>query len=148
MPILSDNYAYLLVDPVTKKTACVDPAEPEKVHVVEAPYSGQGVTLAVFYANALLHDLVEAIAPVHLRECASSPVRGSPATGTLPPETCLFFLTRTVSERLWGRVSCPLVRGCAGRKYVERCARMREALLAPNPCARDTSRAPLESLYT
>lgn len=34
VPILSDNYAYLLVDPVTKKTACVDPAEPEKVRVV------------------------------------------------------------------------------------------------------------------
>ncbi|CAM9946265.1 unnamed protein product [Ectocarpus sp. 12 AP-2014] len=31
VPILSDNYAYLLIDPVTKKTACVDPAEPEKV---------------------------------------------------------------------------------------------------------------------
>eukprot|EP00904_Undaria_pinnatifida_P010579 jgi/Undpi1/6651/HiC_scaffold_20.g09130.m1 len=33
VPILSDNYAYLLVDPVTRKTACVDPAEPEKVMV-------------------------------------------------------------------------------------------------------------------
>eukprot|EP00752_Nemacystus_decipiens_P003958 g3624.t1 len=31
VPILSDNYAYLLIDPVTKKAACVDPAEPEKV---------------------------------------------------------------------------------------------------------------------
>lgn len=31
VPILSDNYAYLLIDPVTGKTACVDPAEPEKV---------------------------------------------------------------------------------------------------------------------
>ncbi|CAB1118576.1 unnamed protein product [Ectocarpus sp. CCAP 1310/34] len=31
VPILSDNYAYLLIDPATKKTACVDPAEPEKV---------------------------------------------------------------------------------------------------------------------
>lgn len=30
---MSDNYAYLLIDPVTKKTACVDPAEPEKVGV-------------------------------------------------------------------------------------------------------------------
>jgi len=31
VPILSDNYAYLLVDRVTKKTACIDPAEPEKL---------------------------------------------------------------------------------------------------------------------
>lgn len=31
VPVLSDNYAYLLIDPVTGKTACVDPAEPEKV---------------------------------------------------------------------------------------------------------------------
>ncbi|CAM9485897.1 unnamed protein product, partial [Hapterophycus canaliculatus] len=31
VPILSDNYAYLLIDPVTKLAACVDPAEPEKV---------------------------------------------------------------------------------------------------------------------
>ena len=34
VPILSNNYAYLLVDPVTKKTACVDPAEPEKVNML------------------------------------------------------------------------------------------------------------------
>ena len=34
VPILSDNYAYLLIDPVTKKAACVDPAEPEKVRAI------------------------------------------------------------------------------------------------------------------
>lgn len=31
VPILSDNYAYLLIDPTTGKAACVDPAEPDKV---------------------------------------------------------------------------------------------------------------------
>ena len=31
VPILSDNYAYLLVDDKTKKTACIDPAEPTKL---------------------------------------------------------------------------------------------------------------------
>jgi len=31
VPILSDNYAYLLVDDKTKKTACIDPAEPSKL---------------------------------------------------------------------------------------------------------------------
>lgn len=31
VPILNDNYAYLLIDPATGKTACVDPADPEKV---------------------------------------------------------------------------------------------------------------------
>ncbi|CAM9102292.1 unnamed protein product [Scytosiphon promiscuus] len=36
VPILSDNYAYLLIDPVTKLAACVDPAEPEKVGVIAA----------------------------------------------------------------------------------------------------------------
>ncbi|EWM30120.1 hydroxyacylglutathione mitochondrial [Nannochloropsis gaditana] len=31
VPILSDNFAYLVVDPQTGKAACVDPAEPAKV---------------------------------------------------------------------------------------------------------------------
>mmetsp|Transcript_29119 Transcript_29119/g.36546 ORF Transcript_29119/g.36546 Transcript_29119/m.36546 type:complete len:350 (+) Transcript_29119:59-1108(+) len=31
VPILNDNYAYLLVDPTSQKCACVDPAEPEKL---------------------------------------------------------------------------------------------------------------------
>jgi len=31
VPILSDNFAYLIIDPQTGKAACVDPAEPEKV---------------------------------------------------------------------------------------------------------------------
>ncbi|AFZ80308.1 hydroxyacylglutathione hydrolase, putative [Theileria equi strain WA] len=31
VPTLSDNYAYLLIDPVTKNGLCVDPAEPKKV---------------------------------------------------------------------------------------------------------------------
>ncbi|CAM9853344.1 unnamed protein product [Laminaria digitata] len=44
VPILSDNYAYLLVDPVTKKTACVDPAEPEKVM---AAAKARGVEISV-----------------------------------------------------------------------------------------------------
>ena len=35
VPILSDNYAYLLVDPVTRRAACVDPAEPEKVRTLD-----------------------------------------------------------------------------------------------------------------
>eukprot|EP00921_Rhytidocystis_pertsovi_P011320 GHVQ01018313.1.p1 GENE.GHVQ01018313.1~~GHVQ01018313.1.p1 ORF type:complete len:283 (+),score=27.61 GHVQ01018313.1:172-1020(+) len=31
VPVLSDNYAYLIVDRSTGKAACVDPAEPDKV---------------------------------------------------------------------------------------------------------------------
>ncbi|GAB5030308.1 hydroxyacylglutathione hydrolase [Nannochloropsis oceanica] len=31
VPILSDNFAYLIIDPQSGKAACVDPAEPEKV---------------------------------------------------------------------------------------------------------------------
>lgn len=31
VPILSDNFAYLIIDPQTGKAACVDPAEPGKV---------------------------------------------------------------------------------------------------------------------
>lgn len=31
IPILSDNYSYILYDSITKKTACVDPAEPEPI---------------------------------------------------------------------------------------------------------------------
>jgi len=30
VPVLSDNFAYLLIDRATRKAACVDPAEPEK----------------------------------------------------------------------------------------------------------------------
>lgn len=31
VPVLSDNYAYLIIDRDTKQTACIDPAEPKKV---------------------------------------------------------------------------------------------------------------------
>lgn len=31
VPVLEDNYAYLLVDKASKEAAAVDPAEPEKV---------------------------------------------------------------------------------------------------------------------
>lgn len=42
MPVLSDNYAYLLIDRKTSFAGVVDPAEPEKVLVAAEK---EGVTL-------------------------------------------------------------------------------------------------------
>lgn len=42
IPTLADNYAYLLIDRLTKTAACVDPAEPEKVIAAAEKH---GVTL-------------------------------------------------------------------------------------------------------
>eukprot|EP00930_Biecheleria_cincta_P085861 TRINITY_DN75228_c0_g1_i1.p1 TRINITY_DN75228_c0_g1~~TRINITY_DN75228_c0_g1_i1.p1 ORF type:complete len:256 (-),score=43.87 TRINITY_DN75228_c0_g1_i1:54-821(-) len=42
VPVLSDNYAYLLIDDATKQAACVDPAE---AHLVLAQAKAEGVQL-------------------------------------------------------------------------------------------------------
>ncbi|KAG5184316.1 beta-lactamase-like protein, partial [Tribonema minus] len=43
VPVLQDNYAYLVIDKATQMTACVDPAEPRKVLAAAA---ARGVTLS------------------------------------------------------------------------------------------------------
>ena len=35
MPVLQDNFAYLVIDPATQSAAAVDPVEPDKVRVGE-----------------------------------------------------------------------------------------------------------------
>lgn len=59
VPILSDNYAYLLIDPVTKLAACVDPAEPEKVGARSTScVSRRRLFGSVFYVQQRLHSLL------------------------------------------------------------------------------------------
>jgi hydroxyacylglutathione hydrolase len=44
VPVLEDNYAYLLVDEATQTAAAIDPAEPDKVLKAAA---AMGVTISL-----------------------------------------------------------------------------------------------------
>ncbi|KAI8055651.1 hypothetical protein BDF22DRAFT_671310, partial [Syncephalis plumigaleata] len=45
VPCLSDNYAYLLIDPATKEAAVIDPVDPERVLAAVEQHGGKLTTL-------------------------------------------------------------------------------------------------------
>ncbi|KAK1442139.1 ribonuclease Z/Hydroxyacylglutathione hydrolase like protein [Babesia gibsoni] len=53
VPVLSDNFSYILVEPYTKQALCVDPAEPEKVLVAAGK---MGVALSAVFCTHKHYD--------------------------------------------------------------------------------------------